>query len=261
MRSPRRRWSTRSLGERFSIRPSGVAGFCRFAGFRTRTPRNAENLENPLPRPDRAPAWRRRRRLLRHLAAVLIEEAVAGLVEALRELPAGLARHGHEAREGRLRLPDLLRHAAPLGLVARPATDRIGRQGLAEARGEILPRLRPPVVLRDETLEAGHQLLHALPARVDVQLAVLERVRERRQHVLHGAHEAAAERIGALAHRGGGLVPPRPQRADFLEQIRRRLDGLRPFRRQERLELHGERLAIRLPRFDLDLVAAPVAIA
>ena len=93
----------------------------------------------------------------------------------------------------------------------------------------------------------------------DVQLAALERVRVRRQHALHRAHEAPAERIRALADRRRGLVPPRAQRAHLLEQIRRG-DRLGPLGREERLELDRERLAVGLARLDLDLVAALVAV-
>src|SRR6185437_1910203 len=62
-----------------------------------------------------------------------------------------------------------------------------------------------------------------------------------------------------LADRRGRLIPARTERPHPLEQIRGRLARL-SFGGQQSLELHSERLAIRLARLELDLVAALVAI-
>src|SRR5204862_6390866 len=93
------------------------------------------------------PTARRWGGLLRYLAAVLVVEPVDGLVEALRQFLAGLARHRDQAREGRLRFAHLVRHAAPLRFGSGAAADRVGRERLTEPRGEILARLGPGLVL------------------------------------------------------------------------------------------------------------------
>src|SRR5207237_9735071 len=202
----------------------------------------------------------RRIQLLRHEASILIEEAIACLVEPLRQLAARLAGDRHQPRPRCLRLAHFLGHRAPLALLACAAANRICGECLAETRGEILRRGGRGVLFRHEALDPCHELFHSLPAALDVELGATERIGIYREQPFHRADESAAERVGAMPHGGGRLVPARAQRAHPLEQIRGGGACVGALCREQRFQLHRERLAIRLPRFQLDLVAPLVAI-
>src|SRR6187549_1356417 len=85
-----------------------------------------------------APA--RRVRLLGHAAAILIEEAVARLVEPLRQLTTGFTRNRHQPGPRGLRLSYLLGHRAPLVFLAGASADCVGGKRLTQSRGQILRR-------------------------------------------------------------------------------------------------------------------------
>ena len=76
----------------------------------------------------------------------------------------------------------------------------------------------------EEALDALAQLHHLLAVRFHVQFAAFERFRVANQESLERGHEAAAQRIGAVAYDGRGLVPPVSERSDAL-QHRRVVDG------------------------------------
>src|SRR6186997_2638900 len=69
-------------------------------------------------------------RLLRHAAAILIEEAVARLVEPLGQLTTGFTRNRHQPGPRGLRLSYLLGHRAPLVFLAGASADGVGGKRL-----------------------------------------------------------------------------------------------------------------------------------
>jgi hypothetical protein len=105
-------------------------------------------------------------------------------------------------------------------------------------------------VFGHEAFHLRHQLLHLLAARLDVELGAAELLGVRGHHAFERVHEPHAQRIGALADDRRGLVPACPQRADALEEIRRRFGRGRILtfsgRLRQRFELGDQCFAIGL---------------